>query len=80
MQNVILLDAFLAIFVLVQSHDPFLNICLANFRTFSNVALANVLEQNHKLKTCIWTRILRYNLKVGKIKKALKSMKKTIKK
>ena len=43
----------------ISAHDT-------NLRLFGDI-----LERNQKLKTCIWTRILRYNLKVGKIKKAL---------
>ena len=39
-QMLMLLAAFLAIFVLVQSHDPVLNHFFRNFRTFSNVVLA----------------------------------------
>ena len=38
-QILILLDDFLAIFVLMQSHDPFLNHFYTDFRTFSNVFL-----------------------------------------
>ena len=38
-QILTLLDAFLAIFVLVQSHDPFLNHLFTKFRNFSNVFL-----------------------------------------
>ena len=79
-QILILHDNLLAIFVLRQSCYPFLHVFLSKIPHFFSCFFCIVLEQDQKIETCIWTRILRYNLKVGKIKNALISMLKPVKK